>query len=94
MSNPHMYKAHAGNPLVRTSLQGVVSHRIKSLLGTGNYANQDPAHQQIARLQAQSVIEYDHSQLSPTGSLINKSSVKKKHEKATRDNSLMLFNQL
>jgi hypothetical protein len=42
------------------------------------------------------VIEYDHSQLSPTGSHVNKSSavVKKKHEKATRDNSLMLFNQL
>ena len=54
MSNPHMYKANNGNPLVRISLQGVVSHRIKSLLGTGNYANQDhvPAHQQITRLQA------------------------------------------
>ena len=96
MSNPHMYKAHNGNPLVRTSLQGVVSHRIKSLLGTGNYANQDhvPAHHQISRLQAQSVIEYDQNQLSPTGSQVNRSSIKKKHEKATRDNSLMLFNQL
>jgi hypothetical protein len=54
MSNPNMYKAHNGNPLVRASLQGVVSHRIKSLLGTGNYSNQDhvPAHQQISRLQA------------------------------------------
>ena len=41
------------------------------------------------------MIEYDNSQLSPTGSHVNKSSaVKKKHEKATRDNSLMLFNQL
>jgi hypothetical protein len=40
------------------------------------------------------VIEYDHSQLSPTGSNVHKSSVNKKHEKATRDNSLMLFNQL
>ncbi len=40
------------------------------------------------------MIEYDNNQLSPTGSHVNKSSIKKKHEKATRDNSLMLFNQL
>jgi hypothetical protein len=40
------------------------------------------------------VIEYDQNQLSPTGSQVNRSSIKKKHEKATRDNSLMLFNQL
>ena len=40
------------------------------------------------------MIEYDHNQLSPTGSNLNKSSIKKKHEKASRDNSLMLFNQL
>ena len=40
------------------------------------------------------MIEYDQNQLSPTGSQVNRSSIKKKHEKATRDNSLMLFNQL
>jgi len=51
------------------------------------------APQHISRLQAQSVIEYDHNQLSPTGKH-QLSTIKRKHEKATRDNSLMLINQM
>jgi hypothetical protein len=38
MSNPQHYKSTLPNPLVRASLNGVVSHRIKTLLGTGNYS--------------------------------------------------------
>jgi len=94
MSNPQVYKANNSNPLVKASLQGVVSHRIKTLLGggtTATLAEASPLHHQIARLQAQSVIEYDPHQLSPSGSQ-TKSSIKKRHEKATRDNSLMLIN--
>ena len=90
-----MYKANQANPILRSSLQGVVSHRIKTLLGTGHQpsGNIMDASAHITRLQAQSVIEYDHNQLSPSGSLTKQLS-KRKHEKATRDNSLMLINQM
>lgn len=92
MSNPQLYRAQHTNPLVRASLNGVISHRIKNLLGgtsnlNANYSQQsmeNQNHLHVLRMQAaQSMLEHTSNEdLSPLqGSKILQSARKKNESK-------------